>query len=316
MKDDLRAAIKHLGEQWDQLNWDFRDYPIGTKMDKMSQWQGDPSEEIMVVVFKGKHISEPFHRQEFFFIDFAYHNSYDALSADFDNLITVKENDCYIGQPFSGYALRGDSRTDDIVMIGVHIKREAFFREYFPAIAADPDLFRFFLAPQQNQFSDEFIHISCPEASPVRTLLEMMVLEYANQKSDTQAVLKPLLLALFLQISRIYREEKDVSDDRSLKDQIVEYIASHPEHVTLQELSERFSYHPNYISSLLRKEYGMSFSELVLRSRMERAQMLLQNTQLSNERIAEMLGYTNTSNFYKAYKKYYGVTPAEARNYS
>ena len=156
----LTLAINKLAYDWPRLNWEFRDFSLDGKPDKMSQWQGGTEEDIMIVVFKGKHISEPFHRQDFFFIDYAYHLDYNALSARFDNLITVREGDCYIGQPFNGYALRGDSEQDDIIMIGVHIKKEAFFREYLPALSMDMDMFRFFLVPQTDRFSDEFIHLS------------------------------------------------------------------------------------------------------------------------------------------------------------
>lgn len=107
MNKRLTLAIDKLGRDWANLNWEFRDFELNGAKDKMSQWQGDPEEDIMVVVFKGKHIEEPFHRQDFFFIDYAYQMDYNALSAKFDNLITVREGDCYIGQPFSGYALRG-----------------------------------------------------------------------------------------------------------------------------------------------------------------------------------------------------------------
>ena len=63
----------------------------------------------MVCVFKGREINEPFHRQDFFFINYAWKNSYDALSAKYNNLITIGQDECYIGQPFSGYAPRGQS---------------------------------------------------------------------------------------------------------------------------------------------------------------------------------------------------------------
>ena len=96
----------------------------------MSQWQGDPNEDIMIVVFKGNQISEPFHRQDFFFIDYAYQNDYNALSAKFDNLITVHEGDCYIGQPFNGYALRGDNPYNEIVMVGVG-EAKGYCRPFF-----------------------------------------------------------------------------------------------------------------------------------------------------------------------------------------
>ena len=308
----LSLAINKLGHDWSHLNWEFRDFKLedGTP-DKMSQWQGDPQDDIMVVVFKGRHISEPFHRQDFFFIDYAYHLDYNALSAKFDNLVTVHEGDCYIGQPFSGYALKGDSPDDDIIMIGVHIKKEAFFREYLPALSQDPDMFRFFLDPQTDKFSDEFIHLSFEKTSPVRALLEMMVIEYADKKEDTQLILKPMVLALFMHIARRYRLEKSDIKASSLSESIVGYINSHPESVTLKDISAHFSYHPNYISSLLHKELGKTFSEIVLEKRMDRAVVLLRGTTLSIEEISAMLGYTNTSNFYKAFRSYYGKTPRE-----
>ena len=308
----LTLAINKLGHDWSHLNWEFRDFELedGTP-DKMSQWQGDSEEDIMIVAFKGKHISEPFHRQDFFFIDYAYHLDYNALSSKYDNLITVREGDCYIGQPFSGYALKGDSKDDDIIMIGVHIKKEAFFREYLPALSMDADMFKFFLVPQTDKFSDEFIHLSFEKTSPVRTLLEMMVIEYADKKEDTQQILKPMVLTLFMHIARRYRVEKTENTVSSLSERIVAYINSHPESVTLKDIADHFSYHPNYISSLLHKELGKTFSEIVLDIRMDRAAILLKGTTLSIEEISAMLGYSNTSNFYKAFREYYGKTPRE-----
>lgn len=305
-------AINKLGHDWSHLNWEFRDFKLedGTP-DKMSQWQGDPNEDIIIVAFKGRHISEPFHRQDFFFIDYAYHLDYNALSSKYDNLITVREGDCYIGQPFSGYALKGDSTDDDIIMIGVHIKKEAFFREYLPALSQDPDMFRFFLDPQTDKFSDEFIHLSFEKTSPVRSLLEMMVIEYADKKEDTQLILKPMVLALFMHIARRYRLEKSDIKAATLSESIVGYINSHPESVTLKDIAAHFSYHPNYVSSLLHKELGKTFSEIVLEKRMDRALIMLKGTTLSIEEISSMLGYTNTSNFYKAFRAYYEKSPRE-----
>ena len=310
----LSLAINKLGHDWSRLNWEFRDFDRDGTPDKMSQWQGDPEDDIMIVVFKGRQIIEPFHRQDFFFIDYAYHRDYNALSSKFDNLITVREGDCYIGQPFSGYALRGECPDDDIIMIGVHIKKEAFFREYLPALSTDIDMLRFFLDPQTDKFSDEFIHLSFEKTSPVRSLLEMMVVEYADKKEDTQQVLKPLVLSLFMLIARRYRLEKTKAEPESpetLAERILRYLNTHPEAVTLKDVAAHFSYHPNYISALLHRELGKTFSEIVLERRMDRAVILLKGTTLSIEEIASMLGYSNTSNFYKAFREYYRTSPRE-----
>ena len=196
-------------------------------------------------------------------------------------------------------------------MIGVHIKKETFFREYLPALSMDADMFRFFLDPQTDSFSDEFIHLSFEKTSPVRTLLELMVVEYADKKEDTQRILKPMVLSLFMHIARRYRLEKPDTNADTLSGRIVQFIHSHPDSVTLKEISEHFSYHPNYISTLLHRELGKTFSQIVLEDRMDRAVILLRGTTLSIEEIAAMLGYSNHSNFYKAFKEYYGRTPRE-----
>lgn len=307
----LSLAIDKLSRGWSNLHWEFRDFDLDGAPDKMSQWQGDPDEDIMIVVFKGKRISEPFHRQDFFFIDYAYHLDYNALSYKFDNMITVREGDCYIGQPFSGYALRGDSPGDDIIMVGVHIKKETFFREYLSALSMDSDMFRFFLDPQTNQFSDEFIHLSFGKTSPVRSLLEIMAVEYANKNEDTQLILKPMALSLFMLIARQYRLEKMASVPNTLPERIIQYVNARPESVTLKEVAAHFSYHPNYISALFRKELGKTFSEIVLEKRMRKALIFLKGTSLSIEEISAMLGYSNTSNFYKAFREYYHISPRE-----
>jgi YesN/AraC family two-component response regulator len=91
----------------------------------------------------------------------------------------------------------------------------------------------------------------------------------------------------------------------------VQFINSHPESITLKETAAHFSYHPNYISTLLHKELGKTFSEIVLEKRMDKAVILLKGTTLSIEEIAAMLGYSNHSNFYKAFKNYFGSSPRD-----
>ena len=81
--------------------------------------------------------------------------------------------------------------------------------------------------------------------------------------------------------------------------------------VTLKDISRHFSYHPNYISTVLRKETGRKFTEILLEKRMGRASLLLKSTALPIEEISAMLGYSNHSNFYKAFKEYYGITQRE-----
>lgn len=306
----LDAAIEKLGKQFAGRNWKYLDVPAGSPMEKSYAWPGLPEENIMICVHKGPDIQEMFHRQDFFFFNFAYSGDYGALSYKYDNHITIHENECYIGQPYAGYALSAHSEKD-IIIIGILIQKEAFFRIFLPALSADTKLFHFFLDPQTNEYSEEFIHLRFDDSSCIRTLLEMMVIEYANPQEDTQAILQPMVLTLLMMVSRQYKLSIPVPRNERLSDKIVRYMGEHSDVVTLKDISKHFSYHPNYISTLLHREIGKSFSEILLEQRMERAAFLLKGTNLSVEEIASMLGYSNSSNFYKAFREYYHQTPRD-----
>lgn len=308
----IELALHKLSIEFEHLDLSFHKMTNGKAGDITSYWPGKETEDVMVCVFKGHEICEPFHRQDFFFLNYAYQNSYDALSAKYDNLITLHENECYIGQPYSGYALRGKSE-QEIIILGVLIRKEAFFREYLPILYTDADLFRFFIDPQTNRFSDEFIHLSVPKDHTIRSILEMMAVEYADTQSDTQPFLKSMLQTLLLEIARRYQLQKNTTVKQTISEQILAYMDDHSDVVTLKTIAARFGYHPNYISTLLHKETGRTFSEILLEKRMNRAILLMQNTTLSLEEISAMLGYSNHSNFYKAFKAYYGTTPREYR---
>ena len=306
----IDLAIKKLGMEFASLDLTFHRMKDGKPGDVTSYWPGSEDEDVLVCVFNGKEIHEPFHRQDFFFINYAYKNSYQALSEKYNNLIVIGEDECYIGQPYSGYALRADSKVD-VTIIGVLIRKDSFFREYLPTVYTDSDLFKFFINPQKNKFSDEYIHLPVAREHAIRMILEMMVVEYADRKEDTQRILKSMLQTLLLEIARRYRIEKAGTSPISVTEQILNYMGDHSDVVTLKDIAAHFHYHPNYISALLHRETGRKFSEILLEKRMERAVLLMKNTPLSIEEIAAMLGYSNHSNFYKAFKEYYGVTPRE-----
>ncbi|MDO4620913.1 MAG: helix-turn-helix transcriptional regulator [Lachnospiraceae bacterium] len=191
------------------------------------------------------------------------------------------------------------------------IQTEAFFKTFFHVLSSDKHLFEFFLNPQINEFSEEYIRLKFEDTFSVRNLLELMIVEYAHQKEDTQAVLRPLTLALLMEVAREYKKSVPQEAELSLAEQIVNYIGENLDHCSLQDIAGHFSYHPNYLSGLLAKELGRTFSEILLEQRMVRAVALMRGTSLPNAEIAELLGYSSSSNFYKAFKEYYGRSPRE-----
>ena len=82
---------------------------------------------------------------------------------------------------------------------------------------------------------------------------------------------------------------------------------------TITELSHKYLINENYFSQLFKKETGEAFVAYTMRLRMHYAMNLLQTTNLSVTKIAEMTGYPNYFYFAKLFKRTYNISPSECR---
>lgn len=83
--------------------------------------------------------------------------------------------------------------------------------------------------------------------------------------------------------------------------------------ITLEELAERLCVTDEYLSTLIKKETGMSFTETVRKMRIERIKELLLHSGLKLNQIAEMVGYADPKYMSKVFKEEVGMLPAEFR---
>lgn len=96
---------------------------------------------------------------------------------------------------------------------------------------------------------------------------------------------------------------------------ILKYLHEHfHSPLTNISLGERFSYHPNYVSYLIKKATGMSLHQYVLHLRMMRAVNLLENTALSVGEISMQCGFCDLAYFSQYFKKYFGISPSKYRD--
>lgn len=103
--------------------------------------------------------------------------------------------------------------------------------------------------------------------------------------------------------------------DQNLK-QILNYLEANytDESINLSTVSEKVNLSPGYISSLLKKEFNMTFVKYLTMMRMEKAAELLSNPQLKIIDVGEQVGYSDPYYFSHCFKKYFNVSPKEYRN--
>ncbi|MBR2634834.1 MAG: helix-turn-helix transcriptional regulator [Clostridia bacterium] len=81
----------------------------------------------------------------------------------------------------------------------------------------------------------------------------------------------------------------------------------------LEELAERLYLSQRQTRKLIRQFYGEDFKTLIVRQRMEIAEILIREQEDSLEVIAEKVGYRSYSGFHLAFVRSFGCTPGEYR---
>lgn len=94
--------------------------------------------------------------------------------------------------------------------------------------------------------------------------------------------------------------------------EIVYYIATnYDEDLSLNSLSLKFGYTPQYISSLFKKYMNTTFYTYLTKLRMDRARFMLLSTSLNISDIAYACGFASETAMSEKFKKMYGKTPLQ-----
>lgn len=83
--------------------------------------------------------------------------------------------------------------------------------------------------------------------------------------------------------------------------------------ITLETAAERVNLTPNYVSTIFKKETGVSFLEYLTSVRLDKATEMLRKSDMSMSEIAEAVGYNDVKHFSKLCKKTLGMKPSEYR---
>ncbi len=172
--------------------------------------------------------------------------------------------------------------------------------------------------PHSNSMSN-YLHFQAKDILPVQNLIENMIWTLIKQKKGTNTINQNTMGLLFMNLS-LFADTPNKNDanqyEQNLVFSVLKYIETHYKNGTLADVSNDAKQPTYYISRLLKKHTGSNFKELLQERKLQQATYLLSQTPLSIEAIMEMIGYNNSSYFYRKFREKYGCSPKEYRKMS
>lgn len=152
----------------------------------------------------------------------------------------------------------------------------------------------------------------------VRYAFAMAIIEQLNQLPLCQSMIASHVSALMVHLVRLHMERRDEMHylqlgKHKLSDILI-YIDQHCNTATLDSIAETFHFHPSYLSKIIKHHTGLTFTNILQHTRLNKAALMLKNADCSITDVAHQVGYNNISYFYKLFQNKYGVTPAAYRN--
>ena len=149
-------------------------------------------------------------------------------------------------------------------------------------------------------------------------------LDIADRMIETEKEFSRKILLFDLKISNILSEIlidcvreirlQMVSDGYEIIDDILGFIHdNYNQKLTNVSLGEKFRYHPNYISYLIKQYTGKPLHKYILNVKISRAIDLLDEGRLSIGEIADRCGFCDIYYFSRLFKQYMGISPLEYR---
>ncbi len=161
-----------------------------------------------------------------------------------------------------------------------------------------------------------------PATPKIYELIQDIRQEITNEQLCYELMIKIKLQTIFAEVTRNYNYIDSKKATKPLPESdimqlnaVLQYINAHLDsELRLSELASIVHISPAYFSTLFKQFNGVSPVEYIVHKRVQRAIELIRTTPMNLTSIAMACGFNNSTNFYKAFRKVTGRTPASYRS--
>lgn len=192
-----------------------------------------------------------------------------------------------------------------------------FFDQSLSMMGTEKNLIRDFIIGclKFSTSSLPFLHFKVSSVLPIQNLVENLAWTIVNNIQNKRLMNQITMGLLFLQLMN-HTDKIDVgknSYDQEILMVVLQYIEEHYKDGELTLLAAQTGCELTYLSKLIKKITGSTYTELVQQKRLNQACYLLKTTRLPIIDISLSVGYDNFSYFHRLFKQTYGVSPRTYR---
>lgn len=234
------------------------------------------------------------------------------ISVCYNKLYYILGGECYIkindeefiARPGQIFFLPSGSKQTYHNISGNHVSKYWF---HFSALDGETDIFRSLPLPycinvsekDQSKISQGFKAVALRDGA--RNITDILLQNYTIMD----------LLAYYIEKSNLCGVKAPPDE---FINRIINYIdANLSGELNLNTLSNLVHFHPSYFSRYFKKKLGMLPLEYVKKRRIEKAQYLLESSDMLINEIGACVGLQDMAYFSKLFKKYTGMTPSYYR---
>lgn len=195
-----------------------------------------------------------------------------------------------------------------------------FSRRYINRVRGDKFYAKFMaeLMDPTTDKHDHFFVISLENDALSKECVDNILCETIEKQTGSSDIIDSFLMILLTHLSRFSEYKTNMKliahRQQDLIDQVLEDIHTDYVNGNLNDTCARLGYDPSCISKLIKQFTGKTFKELVNEKRMQAALSLVQNPDVPIYEIADAVGISNLTTFYKRFQAYTGMTPKQYRD--
>lgn len=192
-----------------------------------------------------------------------------------------------------------------------------FFERSLIMLGEEENLVRDFIVGclRSKNSTISYLHFKVADVLPIQNLIENLIWTLMNKQQNKRNINQTTMGLLILQLLG-YLDKMTTGLD-NLENEIIvkvyQFIEEMYKDGKLSNLAKNLGYDLYWLSRMIKKITGQTYTELLQTKRLNQAIFLLTTTKLPISDIGYAVGYNNLSYFYKIFKKKYNLSPKEYR---